>query len=158
MRAIVSCIVDDSSDLLTNSNESIPGALEADDEGSDDENWVPEPVHAGPGTYLLCCDMLLRSSLRYALTLSLFFAIDLSSARRKMADIISVLASIYDTNDRFIEEFQYILADRLLQATDFNIDREVRKLDANHFHKLEFLFKYTLVSFQLQPLPALFTL
>ncbi|KAK3837517.1 MAG: anaphase promoting complex subunit 2 [Linnemannia gamsii] len=102
MRAIVSCIVDDSSDLLTNSNEGIPGAIEADDEGSDDENWVPEPVHAGP---------------------------DLSSARRKMADIISVLASIYDTNDRFIEEFQSILADRLLQATDFNVDREIRQLE-----------------------------
>ncbi|KAF9134926.1 Anaphase-promoting complex subunit 2 [Mortierella sp. 14UC] len=102
MRAIVSCIVDDSSDLLTNANEGIPGAIEADDEGSDDENWVPEPVHAGP---------------------------DLSSARRKMADIISVLASIYDTNDRFIEEFQSILADRLLQATDFNVDREIRQLE-----------------------------
>ncbi|KAG0279231.1 Anaphase-promoting complex subunit 2 [Linnemannia exigua] len=102
MRAIVSCIVDDSSDLLTNSNEGIPGAIEADEEGSDDENWVPEPVHAGP---------------------------DLSSARRKMADIISVLASIYDTNDRFIEEFQSILADRLLQATDFNVDREIRQLE-----------------------------
>lgn len=58
-------------------------------------------------------------------TLPIFISIDLSSARRKMADIISVLASIYDTNDRFIEEFQAILADRLLQATDFNVDREV---------------------------------
>ncbi|KAF8947358.1 Anaphase-promoting complex subunit 2 [Haplosporangium gracile] len=102
MRAIVSCIVDDSSDLLTNSNEGIPGAIEADNDGSDDENWAPEPVHAGP---------------------------DLSSARRKMADIISVLASIYDTNDRFIDEFQAILADRLLQATDFNVDREIRQLE-----------------------------
>lgn len=46
-----------------------------------------------------------------------------------MADIISVLASIYDTNDRFIEEFQAILADRLLQATDFNVDREVKWVD-----------------------------
>lgn len=43
-----------------------------------------------------------------------------------MADIISVLASIYDTNDRFIKEFQDILSDRLLQATDFQVDREVR--------------------------------
>ncbi|KAF9928852.1 Anaphase-promoting complex subunit 2 [Linnemannia zychae] len=102
MRAIVSCIVDDSSDLLTNSNEGIPGAIEADEDGSEDENWVPEPVHAGP---------------------------DLSSARRKMADIISVLASIYNTNDKFIEEFQAILADRLLQVTDFNIDREIRQLE-----------------------------
>lgn len=55
MRAIVSCIVDDSSDLLTNSNEGIPGAIEADDEGSDDENWAPEPVHAGPGTRFARC-------------------------------------------------------------------------------------------------------
>ncbi|KAI7819902.1 hypothetical protein BC939DRAFT_458926 [Gamsiella multidivaricata] len=102
MRAIVSCIVDDSSDLLTNSTEGIQSNVEADDEGSDDDTWVPEPVNAGP---------------------------DLSSARRRMADIISVLANIYDTNDRFIEEFQTILADRLLHATDFKIDREIRQLE-----------------------------
>ncbi|KAI8606530.1 hypothetical protein EDD21DRAFT_360723 [Dissophora ornata] len=102
MRAIVSCIVDDSSDLLANPAEGIQVNAEADDEGSDDEIWVPEPVNAGP---------------------------DLSSARRRMADIISVLANIYDTNDRFIEEFQTILADRLLQATDFKIDREIRQLE-----------------------------
>ncbi|KAG0205884.1 Anaphase-promoting complex subunit 2 [Mortierella sp. GBA30] len=102
MRAIVSCIVDDSSDLLNNSTEGIQVNGEDDDEGSDSESWVPEPVNAGP---------------------------DLSSARRRMADIISVLANIYDTNDRFIEEFQTNLADRLLQATDFRIEREVRQLE-----------------------------
>ncbi|KAF9171683.1 Anaphase-promoting complex subunit 2 [Mortierella sp. AD011] len=102
MRAIVSCIVDDSSDLLTNTAEGIQVNADLDNEGSDDDSWVPEPVNAGP---------------------------DLSSARRRMADIISVLANIYDTNDRFIKEFQAILADRLLQATDFQVDREVRQLE-----------------------------
>ncbi|KAG0002051.1 Anaphase-promoting complex subunit 2 [Entomortierella chlamydospora] len=102
MRAIVSCIVDDSNDLLTNTAEGIQVNADLDDERSDDDSWVPEPVNAGP---------------------------DLSSARRRMADIISVLANIYDTNDRFIKEFQAILADRLLQATDFQVDREVRQLE-----------------------------
>ncbi|KAF9204009.1 Anaphase-promoting complex subunit 2 [Haplosporangium sp. Z 27] len=102
MKAIVSCIVDDSSDLLTNATEGIQANADMDDELSDDDSWVPEPVNAGP---------------------------DLSSARRRMADIISVLANIYDTNDRFIKEFQTILADRLLQATDFQVDREVRQLE-----------------------------
>ncbi|KAF9188469.1 Anaphase-promoting complex subunit 2 [Haplosporangium sp. Z 767] len=102
MRAIVSCIVDDTSDLLNNSTEGIQANVEVDDEGSDNELWVPEPVNAGP---------------------------DLSSARRRMADIISVLANIYDTNDKFIEEFQTILADRLTHATDYTIDREVRQLE-----------------------------
>ncbi|KAG0324196.1 Anaphase-promoting complex subunit 2 [Dissophora globulifera] len=102
MRAIVSCIVDDSNDLLTNSTEGIQTNAEADDDESDDEIWKPEPANSGP---------------------------DLSSARRRMADIISVLANIYDTNDRFIEEFQTILADRLLQATDFSVDREIRQLE-----------------------------
>ncbi|KAF8972363.1 Anaphase-promoting complex subunit 2 [Entomortierella lignicola] len=102
MKAIVSCIVDDSSDLLTNATEGIQTNADMDDELSDDDSWVPEPVNAGP---------------------------DLSSARRRMADIISVLANIYDTNDRFIKEFQTILADRLLQATDFQVDREVRQLE-----------------------------
>ncbi|KAF9349399.1 Anaphase-promoting complex subunit 2 [Mortierella sp. NVP85] len=102
MRAIVSCIVDDSNDLLTNIVEGAHANAEMDDEGTDDEMWVPEPKNAGP---------------------------DLSSAKRRMADIISVLANIYRTNDRFMEEFQAILADRLLKATDFNIDREVRQLE-----------------------------
>ncbi|KAF9581753.1 Anaphase-promoting complex subunit 2 [Lunasporangiospora selenospora] len=104
MRAIVSCIVDDSSDLF--SAEGLPAnAAEDDDEEEaavDDDEWVPVPANAGP---------------------------DLSSARRRMADIISVLVNIYDTNDRFIEEFKSNFADRLLQAVDFNVDREVRQLE-----------------------------
>ncbi|KAG0263544.1 Anaphase-promoting complex subunit 2 [Mortierella polycephala] len=102
MRAIVSCIFNDTSDLLNNSTEGIQANVEVDDEGSDNEFWAPEPVNAGP---------------------------DLSSARRRMADIISVLANIYDTNDKFIEEFQTILADRLTHATDYTIDREIRQLE-----------------------------
>ncbi|KAF9438826.1 Anaphase-promoting complex subunit 2 [Entomortierella beljakovae] len=102
MRAIVSCIVDDSSDLLANTTEGIQVNADLDDEGSDDDSWVPEPVNSGP---------------------------DLSSARRRMADIISVLANIYNTNDRFIKEFQASLADRLLNAADFQVDREVRQLE-----------------------------
>ncbi|ORZ23771.1 hypothetical protein BCR41DRAFT_245908 [Lobosporangium transversale] len=104
MRAIVSCIVDDSLGLLTtNAPDGLSANnVEADDEDSDDDTWVPEPVNAGP---------------------------DLSSARRRMADIISVLANIYDNNDRFIKEFQVYLADRLLQAVDFNVDRELRQLE-----------------------------
>jgi len=49
MRAIVSCIVDDSNDLLTNIAEGAHANVEMDDEGSDDELWVPEPKNAGPG-------------------------------------------------------------------------------------------------------------
>ncbi|KAI9239723.1 MAG: hypothetical protein BYD32DRAFT_410425 [Podila humilis] len=103
MQAIVKSIVDDSNNLLDGSTEGIQTGMEVDEDGSDDETtWVPEPANAGP---------------------------DLTSARRKMADIISVLASIYDTNDRFIKEFQSILSDRLLQATDFQVDREIRQLE-----------------------------
>ncbi|KAF9430552.1 Anaphase-promoting complex subunit 2 [Podila epigama] len=102
MQAIVKSIVDDSNNLLDGSTEGIQAGIDAE-EGSDDEaTWVPEPANAGP---------------------------DLTSARRKMADIISVLASIYDTNDRFIKEFQAILSERLLQATDFQVDREIRQLE-----------------------------
>ncbi|KAF9164413.1 Anaphase-promoting complex subunit 2 [Actinomortierella ambigua] len=102
MRAIVKCIVDDSNDILVSSTEGIQANMEGDEDGSDDENWVPEPISAGP---------------------------DLSSARRRMADILSVLANIYDTNTLFIEAFQAILADRLLLVRDFHIDREIRQLE-----------------------------
>ncbi|KAG0240529.1 Anaphase-promoting complex subunit 2 [Actinomortierella wolfii] len=101
MRAIVKCIVDDSNDILMTS-EGLQTNMEGDEDGSDDENWVPEPISAGP---------------------------DLSSARRRMADILSVLANIYDTNTLFIEAFQAILADRLLLVRDFNVDREIRQLE-----------------------------
>ncbi|KAG0360267.1 hypothetical protein BG005_011062 [Podila minutissima] len=103
MQAIVKSIVDDSNNLLDGSTEGIQGGMEVDEDDSDDETtWVPEPANAGP---------------------------DLTSARRKMEDIISVLASIYNTNDRFIKEFQNILSERLLQATDFQVDREIRQLE-----------------------------
>ncbi|KAF9969232.1 Anaphase-promoting complex subunit 2 [Actinomortierella ambigua] len=102
MRAIVKCIVDDSNDILMTSAEGIQTNVDGDEDGSDDENWVPEPISAGP---------------------------DLSSARRRMADILSVLANIYDTNTLFIEAFQAILADRLLLVRDFNVDREIRQLE-----------------------------
>ncbi|KAG0038271.1 hypothetical protein BGZ82_000641 [Podila clonocystis] len=103
MQAIVKSIVDDSNNLLDGSTEGIQGGMDVDEDDTDDETtWVPEPANAGP---------------------------DLTSARRKMEDIISVLASIYDTNDRFIKEFQNILSERLLQATDFQVDREIRQLE-----------------------------
>lgn len=74
------------------------------------------------GTLGKCFNCKLNPSLHY---------LDLTSARRKMEDIISVLASIYNTNDRFIKEFQNILSERLLQATDFQVDREVGVLPNN---------------------------
>lgn len=107
MRCIVEAIVDESGDLLNQPPEGILSlshhhhhshhALDGED---DAETWVPEPAHAGP---------------------------DLSTARRRMTDIISVLVNIYKSNDMFIEEFQSHLSTRLLQATDFNVDREVRR-------------------------------
>ncbi|KAG0045195.1 Anaphase-promoting complex subunit 2 [Gryganskiella cystojenkinii] len=99
MRCIVEAIVDESGDLLNQPPEGIPSTIDPED---DSESWVPEPAHAGP---------------------------DLSTARRRMTDIISVLVSIYKSNDLFIEEFQNHLSTRLLQATDFNVDREIQQLE-----------------------------
>ena len=95
MRCIVEAIVDESGDLLNQPPEGIPSNADSED---DSEAWVPEPAHAGP---------------------------DLSTARRRMTDIISVLVNIYKSNELFIEEFPSHLSTRLLQATDFDVDREV---------------------------------
>ncbi|GJJ73425.1 anaphase-promoting complex subunit 2 [Entomortierella parvispora] len=99
MRCIVEAIVDESGDLLNQPPEGIPSNVDSED---DSEAWVPEPAHAGP---------------------------DLSTARRRMADIISVLVNIYKSNELFIEEFQAHLSTRLLQATDFDVDREIQQLE-----------------------------
>ena len=64
-------------------------------------NWTPDPVQADPAR---------------------------SSARRT-SDVLSILVNIYGSKALFVTEFRSMLADKLLNASDFETDREVRNLE-----------------------------
>ena len=63
--------------------------------------WTPDPVQADPS----------RSSCR------------------RTADVLSILVNIYGSKALFVHEFRSMLADKLLNASDYETDREVRNLE-----------------------------
>ena len=55
---------------------------------------------------------------------------------RKPSDVISTLVSIYDSKDLFVKELQVLLAQKLLQITDGNFDKEVKDFHYYSIRKL----------------------
>ncbi|KAJ2609751.1 Anaphase-promoting complex subunit 2 [Coemansia sp. RSA 1365] len=72
------------------------------DEDCPNKNWEPLPIEA-------------KSVYR--------------TAQRRDADVLSLLVSIYDTKDVFVQEFEASLAQRLLGCTDYNTARELRQVE-----------------------------
>ncbi|RUS32149.1 hypothetical protein BC938DRAFT_476169 [Jimgerdemannia flammicorona] len=103
IRCIVTILVDDGRNELLEDLAGEPIQLADDDvEDFNDDNWMPDPVDAGP---------------------------NYKSTSKHSADIISMLVNIYDTKDVFIKEFQVLLADRLMAVADYDTEREVRNLE-----------------------------
>jgi hypothetical protein len=50
----------------------------------------------------------------------------LSSASRRPADVLTKLVQIFGNKDRFVQEYERLLADRLLALSDYDTDNEVR--------------------------------
>jgi len=50
-------------------------------------------------------------------------------ASEKAADLLSMLVSIYGSNDLFVDEYRLMLADKLLANVDFETDQEVHNLE-----------------------------
>lgn len=68
------------------------------------ENWKPDPIK------LSSSDELMKSS--------------------RFSDIVSILVNIYETKDLFVEEYQKLLSQRLLNKYyDCNLDTELRNLE-----------------------------
>ena len=63
--------------------------------------WTPEPVQADPTR----------------------------SSSRRTGDVLSILVNIYGSKALFVSEFRSMLADKLLTASDYETDREVRNLE-----------------------------
>ena len=63
--------------------------------------WTPDPVKADPSR----------------------------SSSRRTTDVLSILVNIYGSKALFVNEFRSMLADKLLNASDYETDREVRNLE-----------------------------
>ncbi|KAJ2820437.1 Anaphase-promoting complex subunit 2, partial [Coemansia furcata] len=72
------------------------------DEDYADKNWEPLPIEA-KNVYL--------------------------TAQRRDADVLSLLVSIYETKDVFVQEFERHLAQRLLACSDYSTEREIRQVE-----------------------------
>ncbi|KAH0615642.1 hypothetical protein JD844_005103, partial [Phrynosoma platyrhinos] len=109
VRQIVAGLTGDaegSGDLANELSKADPVTLEngqeSEDDFSDPEDWVPDPVDADPGK---------------------------SSSKRRSSDIISLLVSIYGSKDLFISEYRNLLADRLLHQFSYSTEREIRNVE-----------------------------
>lgn len=124
VRCVISGLLDDyPSDLA---DELVKGELLQLDDGSIDEdnenwdNWMPDPVDADPT----------------------------KSNQRRMSDIISMLVSVYGSQDLFVNEYRTLLADRLLSQLNYHTEREIRHLELlkrrfgeNQLHYCEVMLK-----------------
>ena len=99
----VHCVVQDMIDLESELAKELQQIANVDEDSDtddcNDEDWEPAPV-----------DLNIE---------------DVSLSRRKK-DIVRSLIDIYGSKDIFIKEYQLILADRLLNIRDYNIEKEVR--------------------------------
>ncbi|XP_073456018.1 anaphase-promoting complex subunit 2 [Aquarana catesbeiana] len=107
VRQIVAGLTGDAEgDLANELSKADPVVLEngqeSDDDVSDPEDWVPDPVDADPGK---------------------------SGSKRRSSDIISLLVSIYGSKELFINEYRTLLADRLLHQFSYSSEREIRNVE-----------------------------
>lgn len=110
VRCIVSSLTNDSkSELYLELAEGKP--LELDEEGSEagynsGDEWFPDPVDAIPSST--------------------------SKGGRRGGDITSMLVNIYGSRDLFVDEYQTLLAERLLASMDFDTNTEVGQFQYSH--------------------------
>uniref|UniRef100_A0A8C9STQ4 Anaphase-promoting complex subunit 2 n=2 Tax=Scleropages formosus TaxID=113540 RepID=A0A8C9STQ4_SCLFO len=127
VRQIVASLTGDTegcSDLANELSRTDPVTLEtqdSEDEGSDPEEWTPDPTDA---------------------------ITDKTGSKRRSSDIISLLVSIYGSKEIFIDEYRTVLADRLLHQLNYNTAREIRNVELlklrfgeSHMHYCEVMLK-----------------
>jgi len=112
IRSIVSSLVDEGGELMSDNEQITP--LQTSGEDYTDRNWEPDPIDAGSGKYPSSC-------FRIWLTDRPF----LDFRTNKPSDVVSTLVSIYDSKDLFVKELQSLLAQRLLLVRDGNYEKEV---------------------------------
>ncbi|CAG8739285.1 18933_t:CDS:2, partial [Racocetra fulgida] len=81
-----------------------------DDYGVSDDNWVPDPMDAGPGRAY------------FQITYYSYY----KSSMYRSADITNLLVSLFDTTDVITEEIQNQMASCLLSKLDYDTGREAK--------------------------------
>ncbi|KAG8447365.1 hypothetical protein GDO86_014725 [Hymenochirus boettgeri] len=87
---------------LSKADPVLENGQESDDDVSEAEDWMPDPVDADPGK---------------------------TSSKRRSSDIISLLVSIYGSKELFINEYRTLLAERLLHQFTYSSEREIRNVE-----------------------------
>lgn len=99
VRCVVTSLIDDSNTEIDLADTNTDNDEEDDDD--DDETWCPDPVDADPNR---------------------------SRSERK-GDVTTLLVNIYGSEELFVKEYRSLLSDRLLELSDYNIDKETRYLE-----------------------------
>lgn len=105
--------------------ENVGSDDDADLDGNDAwaaaERWEPDPVEADPSR---------------------------TTKSRRLMDIISMLVGIYGSKELFVNEYRVMLAEKLLNKSDFDTDRDIRTLELlklrfgeNNMHGCEIMLK-----------------
>lgn len=104
VRNIVSSLADEgfselADELIKGEALQLDDAYLSDDDDTDWESWVPDPIDADPNK---------------------------TSKTRRTSDIISMLVNIFGGKELFVNEYRILLADRLLSQGACNTEKEIR--------------------------------
>lgn len=109
VKCIITALTDPSSELAAELDKDLPQSDDVNPINDDDyilknwKSWNPAPVEADN--------------------------IGSSSRSTRQSDIVSILVNIYERKDLFVEEYRRLLAQRILQNFDCNVEHERRNLE-----------------------------
>jgi anaphase-promoting complex subunit 2 len=95
-----------------------------DDEVPPDPNWVPSST---PQQQALAA--ALASHCQSSKTIPISASDRMKQQQRPQEDILSMLVSIYGSQELFVNEYRMMLSDKLLANLDFDTDKEVHTLE-----------------------------
>ncbi|KAL3697240.1 hypothetical protein R1sor_011316 [Riccia sorocarpa] len=106
---------------LENGDSEDDGEVEGDEAWTAAERWEPDPVDADPSR---------------------------TSKSRRLMDIIGILVGIYGSKELFVNEYRVLLAEKLLNKTDYDTERNIRTLELlklrfgeSNMHSCEIMLK-----------------
>ncbi|CAM6090151.1 unnamed protein product [Calypogeia fissa] len=109
------------SSTLENVDSEDDGDVDGDEAWAAAERWEPDPVDADPSR---------------------------TSKSRRLMDVIGMLVGIYGSKELFVNEYRVMLAEKLLNKSDYDTDRNIRTLELlklrfgeNNMHGCEIMLK-----------------
>ncbi|KAG6547269.1 hypothetical protein Mapa_011205 [Marchantia paleacea] len=106
---------------LENADSEDDADVDGDEAWAAAERWEPDPVDADPSR---------------------------TSKSRRLMDIIGILVGIYGSKELFVNEYRVMLAEKLLNKSDYDTDRNIRTLELlklrfgeSNMHSCEIMLK-----------------